>query len=386
MKNKKTVTVCITCCVVVFVASFFLFNISKAEKVPAAAQNLVVDTAASAAHEPGAEYVDEHAGHEHGPDEHVNDTEPEGHVDEHAGHTDAAVESKKIASAVAPAEPDDTHEGEIEITPEAMELAGITMAKAGIGRINMSVKLSGEVGFNEERLMRVTPRFAGIIKEARFRKGEFVKAGEVVAVIESNESMAPYVLKAPLSGRIIEKQAVQGEYVSEEQSIYVLADLSTVWVNLAVYPKDADKVKLGQKVFIVVVGSDTSTEGTVSYVTPVIDSQTRTLTACVVLPNSDNAWRPGSFVHGHLESSEGVEGLVVDKDAVQILDSESVVFVQHEPGSFKPVEVVTGERDSHKIRIVSGLKAGDEYVNNGAFELKAKIVTSSLGDHAGHGH
>jgi cobalt-zinc-cadmium efflux system membrane fusion protein len=135
-----------------------------------------------------------------------------------------------------------------------------------------------------------------------------------------------------------------------------------------------------------VVGSDTTTIGTVYYVTPVIDAQTRAITAYVVLPNDDNAWRPGSFVHAHMESGEGVEGLVVDKNAVQILNNESVVFVQHEPGSFKPVDVVTGESDSRKIRILSGLKAGDEYVNNGAFELKAKIVTSSLGDHAGHGH
>jgi cobalt-zinc-cadmium efflux system membrane fusion protein len=213
-----------------------------------------------------------------------------------------------------------------------------------------------------------------------------VKAGNVVAVIDSNESLAPYSLKAPLSGRIIEKQAVPGEYVSEEESIYVLADLSTVWVNLAVYPKDADKVKPGQQIFISAVGSDNSAVGSVYYVTPVIDAQTRTLTACVVLPNDDNSWRPGSFVHAHMEAGEGIEGLVVNKNAVQVLDNKTVVFIEHEPGSFKPVEVETGEADARNILIVSGLQAGDEYVNNGAFELKAQIVTSSLGDHAGHGH
>jgi cobalt-zinc-cadmium efflux system membrane fusion protein len=153
-----------------------------------------------------------------------------------------------------------------------------------------------------------------------------------------------------------------------------------------VYPKDADKVKPGQEIAISAVGSDASAVCTVYYVTPVIDAQTRTITACVVLPNVDNAWRPGSFVHAHMETGEGIEGLVVNKNAVQILDNKTVVFIQHEPGSFKPVEVVTGENDSRNVLILSGLNAGDEYVNNGAFELKAKIVTSSLGDHAGHGH
>lgn len=267
-----------------------------------------------------------------------------------------------------------------------MKLAGITLAKAGIGRISTSVRLSGEVGFNEERLMRLTPRFSGILREARFRKGDPVKAGDVVAVIESNESMAPYALKAPFSGTIIEKQAVPGEHASEDRSLYVLADLSTVWVNLAVYPKDAGRVRPGQKASIVAVGSDAAATGTVTYVTPVIDAQTRTITACVVLPNGDNAWRPGSFVHAHIETGEGEDGLVVDKNAVQVLDNTSVVFVPHEPGRFKPVAVVTGRSDARRIRIVSGLKAGDAYVSNGAFELKAKIVTGSLGDHAGHGH
>ena len=385
MKNKKIFIACITCCVFTLGTSFFLLNNSNAEKSPAVTQNSTENNAIVAAQEP-----DEHAGHDHEavsePDgheeEHVDEHE-EGDVDEHAGHNHDAVEA---AQAEAVDSPEDENELEVEVTPEAMKLAEITLAKAGVGRISTTVKLFGEVGFNEDRLMRVTPRFPGIVKEIRFRRGDFVKAGNVLAVIDSNESLAPYSLKAPLSGRIVEKQAVPGEYVSEEESIYVLADLSKVWVNLAVYPKDADKVKPGQKIAIGTVGSDTSAIGSVYYVTPVMDAQTRTLTAVVVLPNDNNAWPPGSFVHAHMEAGEGVEGLVVDKNAVQILDNKTVVFIQHEPGSFIPIEVVTGVNDSRNILIVSGLKAGDEYVNNGAFELKAKIVTSSLGDHAGHGH
>lgn len=334
----------------------------------------VHDHAGTDAGEHAREQTAYHDGHEHDAALHGTDAPAAGrehaeHADERDGHNHA-----------------DEPETEITLAPEAVKLAGIKLSRARIGRISRSVALSGEVGFNEERLMRVTPRFPGIIRETRFRKGEFVKTGQVLAVIESNESMAAYALKAPLSGSIIEKLAVPGEYVSEEKSIYVLADLSTVWVNLAVYPKDAGKVRPGRKIFITALGSDARAEGTVSYVTPVIDAQTRTVTAVVVLPNDDNAWRPGSFVHAHMEAGEGVEGLVVEKDAVQILDNESIVFVQHAPGSFKPVEVVTGESDSRTVLIVSGLKPGDEYVSSGAFELKAKIVTSALGDHVGHGH
>ena len=322
--------------------------------------------------------------------------------DDHKGHseTEHASEAKDAHAGEAPdahageapdahaGEAADAHEGEGEIvlTPEAVAMAGITLAKAGMGTIRSTIDLSGEVGFNEDRLVHITPRFPGIAKEARFNVGDQVKADEVVAVIESNESMATYALKAPLTGRIIEKHIAPGEHVSETESVYLLADLSNVWVNLALYPKDALAVRPGLKVEITAVGSELTARGTIIYVTPVMDPQTRRLTARVVLANSNNQWRPGAFVNAHIEAGNSAAGLVVEKDAVQMVNNETVVFVQHEPNAFKPVDVTVGAFDSRFIRIESGLEAGAEYVNKGAFELKAKIVTSSLGGHAGHGH
>jgi cobalt-zinc-cadmium efflux system membrane fusion protein len=77
---------------------------------------------------------------------------------------------------------------------------------------------------------------------------------------------------------------------------------------------------------------------------------------------------------------------VVEKDAVQVLDNEHVVFVSEGLGRFRPVEVEVGDSDSLFTIILSGLEEGTEYAVAGAFELKAKIVTSSLSGHAGHGH
>jgi cobalt-zinc-cadmium efflux system membrane fusion protein len=91
-------------------------------------------------------------------------------------------------------------------------------------------------------------------------------------------------------------------------------------------------------------------------------------------------------VYARVTADPGAEGLVVEKAAVQVLGDEQVVFVADGPGRFKPVEVVTGDSNSRYIRVLSGLDLGTEYVAAGAFELKAKIVTSSLGGHAGHGH
>ncbi|HEX3018848.1 MAG TPA: efflux RND transporter periplasmic adaptor subunit [Chitinispirillaceae bacterium] len=275
---------------------------------------------------------------------------------------------------------------EIIVAAEFIEMAGITLAKVSKGKINKSINLSGEIGFDEERVVHITPRFAGIVKEAKYKVGEYVNSGDVLASIESNQSMTHYSIKAPMSGRIIQKHAVTGEHVSEQESIYVLADLSKVWVNLALYPKDAEKIKVGQLAMISAVGSDIRSEGLIQYITPVMDTQTRKITARVVLVNRNDMWRPGLFVNANIAVDAGREELVIDKNAVQILNNKQVVFIQHEPNAFKPIEVVVGECDYKKIHVVSGLEDGMEYVNNGAFELKAKVITSSLGEHAGHGH
>jgi cobalt-zinc-cadmium efflux system membrane fusion protein len=134
------------------------------------------------------------------------------------------------------------------------------------------------------------------------------------------------------------------------------------------------------------VGTEAVSSATLGYITPVVDAQTRTITARVVLPNRDNRWRPGTFVKASVALGGGRTGVVVARDAVQTLDNERVVFVQHEPGRFKAVVVTTGEHNGQQIVIESGLASGQQYVSGGAFELKAKIVTSSLGAHAGHGH
>jgi cobalt-zinc-cadmium efflux system membrane fusion protein len=325
---------------------------------------------------------DDHQGNDtdEGHGEHDADAEEghEGHeVDEEHGEHDADAE-----------EGHEGHDDElvVEVSPDAMKMAGITLDRVTRGRIGRSIDLPGQVGFDEDHLVHVTPRFAGIAKEARYRVGAYVNEGDVVAIIESNESMTPYNIEASISGWIIKRHVVPGEFVSEETSIYLIADLSHVWVNLAVYPKDAGYIKPGLEAIITAIGSDNQTEGTIDYVTPVLDLDTRSITARVILANPDNSWRPGTFVQAQVLTDPGDEGLLIEKAAVQILNEEQVVFVPDGEGRFRPVDVETGDADSQSIRILSGLEEGAEYVAHGAFELKAKIVTSTLGGHAGHGH
>ena len=184
---------------------------------------------------------------------------------------------------------------------------------------------------------------------------------------------------------MIEKHLTLGEKHSDSSGAFTVADLSSVWVNIAVYQKDLANVKKGMSVTISTGAGMPSVEGTVAYVAPVVDEKTRTTLARVVLPNPDGEMRPGLFVTAHLAIGHDIASVVVLKSAVQRLGEQSVVFLDTSDG-FKPVPVSLGRSNESRIEILSGLTAGQPYVTQGAFELKAKIITSGLGAHAGHGH
>jgi cobalt-zinc-cadmium efflux system membrane fusion protein len=118
---------------------------------------------------------------------------------------------------------------------------------------------------------------------------------------------------------------------------------------------------------------------------PLMDEETRTATVRAVMDNQDGHWQPGAFVTGHVRVSAENLPVVVPLQALQSLEGNDVVFMADDYG-FRAQPVVSGRRDHTSVEIVSGLEKGESYVTKGAFELKAMMVTSSLGSHAGHGH
>jgi cobalt-zinc-cadmium efflux system membrane fusion protein len=273
------------------------------------------------------------------------------------------------------------------LSPEGMGLAGIAIETAELRTLERTIELPGEIGFNEDRLAHVTPRYPGVAREVHVRIGAHVEEGDLLAVIESNESLSPYSIKAPLAGHIIEKHVTVGEFVAEDQDLFMIADLSTVWANCEVYAKDMPHVSQGAKVTITSVEGGPSVEAVISYLAPVYSEHTRSALARAALANNGELWRPGTFIRATLPVETGSLRLTVEKEAVQILGDRHVVFVpgEHE-GEFEIIDVDTGMSGEHLVEILSGLDAGDAYVASGAFELKAKMVTASMGEHAGHGH
>ncbi|MGH8643160.1 MAG: efflux RND transporter periplasmic adaptor subunit [Gammaproteobacteria bacterium] len=269
----------------------------------------------------------------------------------------------------------DSYEGRTTLTPEAVKNSGIVIETAGPVKIKTSIKVNGRILPNEDRMAHVIPRYPGIVKQIRKRLGDAVAKDEVVAVVESNESLQSYEVKSSIAGTVLKKTITQGEFVKEGEAIYTVADLGTVWVDLNVHRKDFDKLKIGQAVTIFAGEGMTNASGTVSYISPFGAEDTQTMLARVELPNPKGGWRPGLFVTGEIIVEEATVPLAVKASAVQTFRDWEVVFMQ-DGNVFEIAILEVGRRDAEWAEVVSGLSLGQKYVADNSFVIKADIGKS----------
>jgi cobalt-zinc-cadmium efflux system membrane fusion protein len=186
------------------------------------------------------------------------------------------------------------------------------------------------------------------------------------------EGLTRYEIRAPLDGIVIEKHLALGEAVKEDASIFTVADLSTVWAEMTVYPKDLNSVKLGQKVTVRATALSAEAQGRVSYVGSLVGEQTRSAKARVTLQNPDRGWRPGLFVTVDLVQEESEVPVAVAAAAVQTLRDSQVVFARFgDIFEARPVEL--GRSDGKWVEVVQGLPGGTRYAAANSFVLKADL-------------
>lgn len=274
-----------------------------------------------------------------------------------------------------------SYEGRVELAPDVLAPSGIEVETAGPETLETRLRLNGLIVPNEDRLAHVLPRFAGIVKEVRKRVGDQVQKGEVLALVQSNQSLRPYEVVSEVAGTVIQKHVTPGEFVAEGDELYAVADLSTVWVDLNVYRQDFSRLAIGQPVILDAGEGVPTAEGRISYISPFGAANTQTMLARVVLPNPDGAWRPGFFVTGDVIAERVQVPVAVAVDALQSLRDWTVVFVQ-DGDTFEAQPIEAGRRDDRWVEVLSGLTAGRRYVAKGSFVLKADVGKSG----AGHDH
>jgi membrane fusion protein, heavy metal efflux system len=269
--------------------------------------------------------------------------------------------------------------GRVELNQKQTERAQFEVEVAGPAKIKASVPLYGKIALNEDTVANVSPRFPGVVKTVSVRLGDRVQKGDVLAIVESNDSLKDYQVVSAISGTIIKKDVTVGEAVRDDKLIFAVADLNTVWVDFSVFPQDFDRVKQGQTIRIIYAANVKPIAGRITYIAPIGTENTQSLLARAVAPNSAGLLRPGLFVMGELETDELEVPIAVRPAAIQTVNEKTVVFVP-EGNAFEAREVKLGTRDNNQVQVLSGLNAGDRYVSVNSFLLKAELGKNQIGD------
>ena len=201
------------------------------------------------------------------------------------------------------------------------------------------------------------------------------KLSAVGAAVASKD-LNRFEIRAPFNGTVVEKHLTLGEAVKEDASIFTISDLSMVWAEFAVAPKDLGVVRVGQKVVVSSSAFPSKAEGAISYVGSLLGEQTRTARARVTLANPQGAWRPGLFVTVTVLGGEQDVPVAVAADAVQTVDDQPMVF-KAVPGGFAAVPVQPGRSDGKTVEILGGVKPGERVASSNTFVLKAELGKAS---------
>ncbi len=190
-------------------------------------------------------------------------------------------------------------------------------------------------------------------------------------------SYTRYEITAPLDGTVVEKHIVLGEVFKEDSNpCFVIADLTSVWVDLKVHQQDLSHIRPGQAA-VIKGGEDLQTEGTIAFVSNIVVETSRMAFARMTIANPEGRWRPGLFVTGQIVIEEVSAPVVVPKDALVRLDGQTCVFLQTDRG-FVPQTVMVGRSNDNSVEITAGLKAGQKYVSRGAYTLKSELNKPSV--------
>ena len=272
-------------------------------------------------------------------------------------------------------------EGVVEMSDARVASSNIEILTARTETLHDSLVLNGILQPNQETLVQVTPRFPGVVREIKKRIGDTVEKGELLAKIESNQSLSVYEMRAPISGTVIDRQISLGEYASEQKPAFIVADISTVWVDLSVYRRNLPRVRIGDRILIDVGDGGKPIEASLSYISPVGSSDTQSALARAVVPNIDMRLRTGLFVSARLILSAKPVAIAVRASAIQTVENRSVVFVRS-GDKFEARDVELGARDSDNVEILFGLLDGDRYAAKNSFIVKAELGKGS----ASHEH
>jgi len=275
-------------------------------------------------------------------------------------------------------------------TLAVLESAEVGQIRADERQGEELTRIARENYAREQRLadQGISSRKELLVAEAELRRSEAAlrSAQEKLRVLgaSGHGTGGQFVITSPFSGIVVARNASLSEVTAPNDTLFTVADLSGVWIELDVFERDLPRVRVGQPVVVAVTAyPDRTFPGRIVYVGDVLDPEKRTVRARVEIPNPDRALKPGMFARATIQiGGGGAPAVAVPRDAVQALDDKQVVFVPGtRPGEFRAVPVEVGDAvEGNRVIIRSGLQAGARLVTTGAFALRSELAKGTTGE------
>lgn len=197
---------------------------------------------------------------------------------------------------------------------------------------------------------------------------------------QADHAISTFPVTAPFAGTVIEKKAVLGELATPDQTLFTVADLSTVWIEADLFEKDLGKIRVGATAGITVAAYPGEVfKGRLTYISSVMDKESRTVKGRVEVPNADGRLKPDMFATAAIDTVTTGKVLTVPASAVLLIEGQQVVFVRENAGFEKRI-VHLGDDLGGRSVLKDGIEDGEAVVVEGAYALKARLLKSKIGD------
>lgn len=326
----------------------------------------------------------------------------------------------------------------IVLTAEAERLAGIKLARLSLQTLTSELLVPAEVTVNPRAFYRLTTRVAGRLEQLLAYEGDKVRKGQVVArlfslpylesltelrlasdrlarlekmnspdkeaaravvnsardklrilgltdqdlnrLLDDDGRVTLYEVTSPADGQVVSTSVVPGDSLDAGAPLMEIASYDLLWVEGRVPEKDLGLISPGQTAVIRSAAyPEVEFRGRVTFISPVLDTTTRTMKVRVEAANPSGRLKPGMYVDLALKLAEQTM-LAVPEEAVVEVNGQKTVFVPEGPGTYSPRPIRVGSPVGGWLPVVSGLNAGEDYVAAGAFMLKAELLKHTLGE------
>lgn len=271
-------------------------------------------------------------------------------------------------------------EAQAEVARTALERSSLMLQKEAIARKDYDLRLAED----ESAKAAVAARRASLrmLEEKLVRFGlqksdiqELRKNGSRAA------SLAHTILRSPLEGLAVKRDAAQGEVIDPSQELFTIVNMNSMWVQGDLAERDLGKVRIGNRVGVKVAAyPDDVFEGRLTYISDMLDPQTRVVKVRCVVPNPHRKLKLEMFATVMIEAVGRRKALMVPHSALLGERSTYYVFVERAPGQFERRVVQIADQHKDFTEVLNGLKENERVASKGAFYLKSEAQRELIGE------